>query len=62
MTVTQKNIFLGYVTQKKSVFAKNLGELGCCNTTTCEIELKAGTELIYIHPYKNTCSGHAGTM
>ena len=56
MSKVQRTKFLEMLQQHSSVFAENLSELGRCNTTECEIELKAGTEPIYIRPYKNAWS------
>ena len=56
MTAAQKRNFLEMLHKRKSVFAENLSELGCCNTTTCSIELVEGTKPIYIRPYKNAWS------
>ena len=56
MNSTQKTEFLSMLHERREVFAECLAELGCCKTTTCEIDLKSGTEPIYIRPYKNAWS------
>ena len=56
LTKKQKQSFMSMLKGHETVFADNLQQLGKCNVTECDIELKPGTPPIFVKPYKNAWS------
>ena len=53
LKASQVEQFKAMLQQRSRVFAQSLKELGKCNLLECNINLKPGTEPIYVRPYKN---------